>query len=707
VASFALLVCLGLGCDQDLHLFEGILDGGQQRGTPRPDAPSVLLITLDTTRADALGAYGQTLDATPALDQLAKEGLIFEHCVSAAPDTLASHTTLLTGQLPFAHGVLSRHSPSLAEDRRTLTETIYQAGYATAAEIAAPVLGRMAGLSRGFELYRDIHSPDIDWLRLSSDESPIGSDLVLHERGAEQITERGIEFLAEHRTTPFFLWLNYFDPHFFYNAPLRYRALQPESPYHAELMYVDAQVQRIIEALQRFELEEETLVVVVGDHGEGLGQHGEETHGLFLHESTTRVPLILWGPDSIPAGTRLHPVVRTADVAPTILDFLDLPPLADAQGASLLPLIAGEVDDLSLTAYGEAQARQFYFDASPLRFVRKGRWKYIHGPDPALFDLEVDPGEEHDMALQRPELAAELQAELIQMLSGARALDPRAGQTVDRETWGRLHDLGTVSGPEPLWFTEDTDPLATRGPNTDTLRRDYARVLSAENDTRTGNFAAAVTTYRELLARYPRSTPILVGLINSLVEPQHEDDVIELLWRLLSLDPGHLTAQTELARLLTLRGDPEGLERVLRISIIVDPCAHVATGALYSVLNARGAYAEAVSLLREAMDTCEPSDLLLNNYAWALATAPDATLRDGLKAVDIAKRVASKSHPPNPAYLDTLAAAYAEVELFETAIKVQLQAIAILEQAGAPEAGIEIFRKHLELFEANSPIREE
>ncbi|NNL67658.1 MAG: sulfatase, partial [Myxococcales bacterium] len=260
---------------------------------------NVVLISVDTLRADALGSYGQEQDASPALDALAERGVVFDQCAASVPLTLPSHASIFTGKQPYAHGVRSNGRFRLAERHLTLAERLREAGFATGAETAAVVLGPRTGIEQGFAHFRGAEATDALTERAGT-------------RPARDITRRGIEFVGEHRDEAFFLWLHYFDPHVPYDPPEPHRS-RFGSPYLGEVARVDEQVGEFLAELERRGLAERTLVVLTSDHGESLGEHGEQTHSAFVYESTMRIPLILAGPPELPRGARVSEPVRSID----------------------------------------------------------------------------------------------------------------------------------------------------------------------------------------------------------------------------------------------------------------------------------------------------------------------------------------------------------------------------------------------------------
>jgi len=287
-----------------------------------PARPNILLITLDTTRADHIGAYGDRRARTPNLDRLAAGGVLFERAISAAPLTLPAHVSIFTGSYPFAHGVRNNGNFTLSDRVPTLTGALRAAGYRTAAFVSAFVLDRRYGLAAGFERYDD--------------------RVELERRGSETAAAASA-WLAEtsHDPRPFFVWLHLYDPHDPYDPPPSFREAFADRPYDGEIAYDDEAIGTLLERLQQLGVGQSTLVAVAGDHGESLGEHGEATHGLFVYESVVKIPMILSGAGRSRAGRRVRALVRSIDLAPTLLAAANVPALRGAQGRNLLPLVDG------------------------------------------------------------------------------------------------------------------------------------------------------------------------------------------------------------------------------------------------------------------------------------------------------------------------------------------------------------------------------
>lgn len=707
-AAAVALLLLPVGCGQGREGESSGAIGRSQGGAPASaKGPlNVLLITMDTTRADALGCYGQTIETTPNIDRLATEGTLFEQAVTSAPSTLPSHASILTGKQPYAHGTRSNFGYVLSDANVTLAELLRDRGYRTAAEIAAPVIGRRTKIDQGFEHFRDLDSFDVRRKVASFSGGPGPDQVELPEREGGDITRRGLEFLRANRRQTFFLWLHYFDAHQVYRPPTSFYRLRPDSPYHAEVMYVDYNVGQIASELIRLGLRARTLLVLTGDHGEGLGEHGEASHSFFVYDTTMRVPLIFWGPEVVPKGQRVPALVRTVDIAPTILDLLGLPALTDVQGVSLRPLMMGQSQDLGLTGYGESIEARASFGTSILRFLRQGRWKYIHKVNPELFDVLEDPGELRNLASARADMVDGLRAQLYQMIAQAPAKPGGAEVPLDSETMAQLIALGYAgpsSAPEiedeaaELELTGSYDPV--------TLIGDVSLLAQAQGKMKRKDYEAAAEMLGDLWRRHPNSAALLSHLIDALAALERNDEVIPLLRRAIELDPGFVNHYLRLAAMVKEKGDAEEAETLLQIALEMEPCASPPRVKYANLLSWLERYEEQLQLLEAGVEQCPDSEGFLNDYAYALATCPEDELRDGAKALQIARRLVAEARSAQPAYLDTLAAAYAELGEFDKAVEASRKALALLANREMSEEVIAAFQENLDLYRAGRPVR--
>jgi arylsulfatase A-like enzyme len=352
----------------------------------------LVIITLDTTRADRLPAYGFGSISTPAIDELASRGAVFDEAVSVAPLTLPAHTSLFTGLYPALHGVRENSSRPLDRSHATLAGVLHDRGFQTAAFVGSIVLAADRGLATGFDVYDDG--------RANATPTP-------KRRQGSEVVDRATSWIDRLDGRPFFLWVHLYDVHAPQALPVEFRRASGDR-YEGGIAYVDAQIGRLLDALGRRKLSSKTVIVVAGDHGESLGEHGEKQHGLFLYESTLRVPLVVCVPGV--AARRVAAVTSLVDVFPTVLQLLGIAPRVPHDGVSLVPaLTGGRLPNRAI--YAESMYA-VSFGRRPLRMIRDGEFKFIDAPRPELYNLAADPFEEHNLADEHLATAAALKREL-------------------------------------------------------------------------------------------------------------------------------------------------------------------------------------------------------------------------------------------------------------------------------------------------------
>ena len=420
-----------------LLLITGV-GGSWWRTFRQPPPPiGVVIITLDTTRADRLSVYGFMDAAMPHLDRLAREGVVFDQATSVAPLTLPAHCSLFTGLFPPAHGVRDNADRPLSPEHTTLAETLHAHGFRTGAFVGSVVLDADRGLAQGFDHYSGVVSTD------ASERTPRPPR---RRRGDEVVTD-AIRWIDGIQGSRFFVWAHLYDPHRPYDPPEPFRSTYTD-PYTAEIAFADAQIGRLLEALDRRKLLDRTIVVVAADHGESLGDHGERDHGIFVYESVLRVPLIIRAPNVSPR--RIADVVRLVDVMPTVLDLLSMP-RHPVDGKSLAGVLHGDPQHVELDAYSESQY-PLRFGWSPLRALRAGRYKLIEAPRPELYDLDRDPFEQRNLYHERRDLARAFEHRLatFERVIGARPRDGATDPLPPGELRERLTSLGYIgSGASP------------------------------------------------------------------------------------------------------------------------------------------------------------------------------------------------------------------------------------------------------------------
>lgn len=388
---------------------------------------SIVLVTIDTLRADRVGAYGWRAARTPAVDALAARGVRFERAYAAAPITLTSHASLLTGLYPPAHG--ARHNGMrLRADVPTLADTLHARGFATGAFVAAFPLDRRFGLNRGFTIYSDT-------LPRAPDGRP------RNERPGSDVVDEALAWLAKREggaAARVFLWVHLFEPHAPYEGD---RARPASDRYDDEVAKADAQVARLVQAVDA----SSTLFIITGDHGEAFGEHGEIGHSIFVYDTTLRVPLVM-------AGAGLQPrvvsdPVSLVDVMPTILALAGLPAAAQSDGVSLMPALTGGTLGGGRALYAESFAPLFDFGWSPLRSLRADGLKYIAAPKPELYDVTRDAEEAHNAIADQPDVAKTLATRIERAYAGNAAAG--ASMPSDPEALARLRSLGYLAGAGP------------------------------------------------------------------------------------------------------------------------------------------------------------------------------------------------------------------------------------------------------------------
>jgi len=412
------------------------------------DQLHILLITLDTTRADVLGCYGSREGLTPNLDALAGDGVLFD-AVAPVPLTTPSHASILTGLYPFHHGVRMNGFFRLDREHVTLAEILKPRGMTTGAVLAAYVLARLFQLDQGFEFYDDDLSRGLQKTVFS-----------IIERRADAVTASAFEWLddqtaapvAEGGARPFFLWLHYFDPHAPYEPPKEFDlyGTDPLGKYKGEIAYTDHEIGRVVAKLKEMDLYDRTVIVVAGDHGEAFGRHGEHGHGLVIYESTLRVPLILRIPDvegfSCRRGARMEDRASLVDIAPTLLDLLGVQAPRATDGRSLLPLIQGAETTPERPVYAETAEGKLVWQWSQLAAVYSGPWKLILAPSPELYNLREDRFEERNLAPAEPARVERMTNLLSELVSAPGVRVPTATFEMDADAEERLRSLGYISG---------------------------------------------------------------------------------------------------------------------------------------------------------------------------------------------------------------------------------------------------------------------
>jgi arylsulfatase A-like enzyme/Tfp pilus assembly protein PilF len=682
-----------------------VLAGCGPRAAERPRARHVVLVTLDTLRADRLGCYGSRDVATPNLDRIAKEGALAPEAMAHVPLTRPSHTSLLTGLLPSEHGIRDNVSGGLSPRIGTLAERFKQAGFETAAFVSSIVLSRQSGLNRGFDTYSDEFQGDADDARFLN---------TLQKRG-DVTLGNALPWLEGHHAGRTFLWIHLYDPHDPYEPPEPFATRYAGRPYDGEVAWTDELMGRLDAALGRLGMRDDTLLVVIADHGEGLGDHNESGHGFFVYQSTMRVPLILRGPGVAPGG-RLGVTAHTVDLFPTILEMAALSPgTVPLAGRSLAAPLRGEPTPAEQAGYGESLLPLLHFGWSDLRTLREGRWKYIQAPRPELYDLRDDPGEAKNLAGAESQRALAMKGALGRVLDAERkaAIDtPPVEANVPADLLEKLGALGYVGGGAPGQTSEPGADPKDKIEEFKTANRLIREGLIALREKR---YTTSVANFRELLGqkiesfevhyylgrallaldRYAEAEPHFEGAIRyqptyavtyaGLAECQVARRDIPAALKTLARGRAAVPRDSGLpqreAELRLARGDRAGALAAYEAALAVDSKSALLRMQAGEAYRDAGNLPRAIALMREAVEKKKDEASYWNSLGMVLGAS------GAMGEAETMFREASSRDPKNARYAFNLGLA--------------------LSRQGKPAEARPYFQKSLELDPKFTPAREE
>jgi choline-sulfatase len=557
--------------------------------------PHVVLVTFDTTRWDHVGYASGREGLTPHLDAIAARGTWFSSAVTVQPLTLPAHTSILTGLYPYRHGVRNNGTYVVPPETVTLAGRLREAGYATHAIVSAFVLDSQFGLDKGFDGYDD----DLRG-------GPKQKKFMFKEIKAEQTADKAIAWLRGPRPEdrPFFLWLHFFDPHAEYEPPEDIAMRFAGDPYSGEIHYADRELGRVIASLDELRLLDQTLFIFTADHGDGLGEHGERTHGIFIYESTTRVPLLMAGPQ-VPAGKRVDSVVSVVDIVPTVLDLLGQPGARELDGRSLRSLWKGASEQR--TAYVETLMPYLSFGWAELRALRGDGLKVIEAPRPEVYRLDTDPSETRNLhgSPEAPPQAERLRSELASIVQA----DPFTGggqqeAELDDETRAKLTALGYV------WSAPARGPDAPQRPDPKDRIGFWERFQAAQGLVRRGSHAEAARAIGELLASDPENVIAMGSLAGALVGIREPEKALEVYRRMIALDPKRDAAYLGASQILREKGEYAQAEELARVVIELRPLSPDGYVALGDVFLEQERFAEAEVWFRKAVEV-DPHSMLV------------------------------------------------------------------------------------------------
>ena len=638
----------------------------QRRGVTPADLrnANVILVTLDTTRADHIGAYGYGRARTPNLDRLAKEGVLFEHCITPTAYTLPSHSSIMTGLYPPAHGVRLNGDAALSDSQTTLAERLGAKGYRTGAFVGAFVLDGRWGISQGFQHYDDKFD-------LGPDQK---LDLARVQRPANAVADAALQWLEQDSAKPFFAWLHMYDAHTPYEPPEPFRTQfqsgGQNGMYDGEIAFADSQVGRVLGWLDRKNLRKNTIVVITADHGEGLGSHGEGEHGYYVYDYAVRVPLIVAVPGT--SDKRVVNQVRTVDLAPTILELVGGDSLQNVDGRSLLPLLNSSDDGAPRPAYSESVATKLQYGWAGLYSLRTNDHKYIEAPRAELYDLVKDPGETKNQLDDQRRVAVALRRDLSTIRAEGAKRAPKAQEAnLDSETVSKLTALGYLGGGTSVSADADERGLAdpkdrmhlfdSIGFAANLLGKDdykqaaevleivlkddpnvpQAQLLVVSAYRKTGQTAKAKTILDTYLKKDPGNSRALIAMAEILAEEKRYDDVLAISRSALAKDPLNARAYELMADVHMARNQPREALPLLQKAVEIQPKLSRSQNNLSASLIQLGQLGEAEKLLNNILR--EHPKFPLANYHMGLLREQQNRVSEARAAYEAEIKINPKS----------------------------------------------------------------
>jgi arylsulfatase A-like enzyme/Flp pilus assembly protein TadD len=581
---------------------------------------SLVVVTIDTLRPDHLRCYGYSKIETPSIDSIAKSGVLFENAVTQTPLTPPSHASIFTGLYPTKHHVRDTGGFILQPSSTTLATILQQHGWDTAAFVSSSVLKKLFGFNQGFAIYDD-QMP-----------KPAGNSrdfLADPERPAGATVDRALRWLKAQSGKPYFVWVHLYDPHLPYQPPAPFRQQYRDRPYDGEIAYADHELARLFDAVRKKSPSDKTLIAVLSDHGESLGEHGEYSHGVFLYDATLRIAFLLAGP-SVPAGLRVKEQARAIDFLPTVLDLMGGRTPDSVQGVSLTPAFASKKVP-TVISYAETLYPKINMGWAELRAIRTNRWKYIRAPKPELYDLAQDPAEATNVIQGHAAEVQKLEAQL-KTVAGAGRTEKVDTASVDQRTMEQLKSLGYVSGFSARAYEltgQGIDPKDRVGilkllavaedPNSDTPQQRRIELLEEalrEDPTnpnlyyqlggkyeKNSRHAEAMKLYYTALQRGIESARLHSRIADLYVRAGKKEQAIPEYEKATQLNPSDVESQTNLATAYLEQGRVPDAERVFKWVVTTDPGSAAAYNGLGLIAiqrqdpgAARGYFEKAVAL---------------------------------------------------------------------------------------------------------------
>ena len=696
------------------------------------DIRHIVLISIDTCRADYLSCYGYPDKTQPYIDRLAGQGILFENVISPIPITLPAHSSMLTGTIPTYHGVHDNTDYKLGGSNVTLAEILKEAGFSTAAFISAFVLDSMFGLDQGFDTYHD---------KFDTERETSGG---INERIGGETNRYALQWLEENKDERFFMFLHYFDPHREYDPPELYKSMFPNRGetkgsiltglYAGEIAYTDYCIGQVVNKLKDLNLYDSTLIIVTGDHGEMLLEHGEFTHSYYIYQSAVKVPMLF----KLPGRTKSRVIKDTAgliDIVPTVCGLLSLKPPAQVQGKDLSGYFWNKNFGLKDRLFYCESMTPTKYHANPLLGVVSKRWKYIKTTMPELYDLIKDPQERVNLITQQPQRGRILEDELAQIIEQASSTQASDSKwQLDAESLKRLESLGYVGAKvkESLQINptlKDPKEMITFYMNDMWAgelikKKNYgdARVLCEKmlaiypDDINTlikmgdiaigqGDFNRAFNYLQKTLKLSPDSVDIHEKIGTTYFQLGQYDKALEHFNKEVRIRPEESSIHNNLGFTLYKQGKLDEAIESFEKSLELKPGVLEVHNNLARVFLQQNNQAKAAANLSESLRLEPAQPAVLNNLAWIRATSEDTSLVNSKEAVRLAQDACELSGYQYPLFLKTLAAAYGASNRFEKAIETAQKALGFALSSNQQQLADEI-KEQLELYKAGLPYRE-
>jgi len=580
----------------------------------------VVLISIGTCRADHLSCYGFNQPTTPNIDGIAAGGVLFENVISPVPITLPAHISMLTGITPLSHGVHDNMNDVLTNNQLTLAEIFKKHDFLTGGIVSTLVLDAQLGMAQGFDFYQD-------------DFGKAGDKALARERPGDETTQLVVDWLQEHKDEKFFLFLQYNDPHHEYKPPEPYATRFVDDPYSGEIAFVDHCIGRVTNKLKELAIYDSTLLIITADHGEMLGEHGEQEHSFFIYDSAIKVPLVVKLPGSgSRKPARIKESVGLIDVAPTICELLgfDIPPAV--QGMSLVPLLQKKELPVKNRYFYIESMIPTYLGANPLLGLRTDDWKYIYTSRPELYDLKNDPKEQANLLEKESSRVKEYQAVLEKLLKEQQSAPPRRRIKTNREYLDKLATLGYVAAN----ITKDTYSIDRDKPDPKDLIGLHQGLRQVEQLKLEKKFPEAKQMLEELERQQPHFT-IYDHLGEIALRENNIEQAFAYYSRSLQLNDTDYQANMDMGAIMSGRGKLQEAAAYFKKAMESQPYDIKAPRNLGIVLENMGKVKEACDYYLKVL-TLDPTDTIALNHMGssmlALGQEPEA-MRDFIESIKV------------------------------------------------------------------------